>query len=100
MKMVLTRSAIKRKKRYVKLLYWSLNRWRIRKKFERFIMKLGLTREKLFKMGKARVIQTEWKKHMKYIKFRDMVVQRIQTNYRMQRVQNLSFPYALNLKFL
>ena len=83
MKMVLARIAMKRKLRYVKLLYWSLNRWRIRKKLERFIMKMGLTRDKLFKIGKARLIQREYRKHVKYLKFRDMIVQRLQTNYRM-----------------
>ena len=98
MKMVLARSALKKKLRYVKLLYWSLNRWRIRRKLERFIKKLGLTRDTLMKCGRARLIQAEWKRHIRYIRFRDMIISRLQSNYRMQKVQNVSFIQALKLK--
>lgn len=98
MKMVLARSAIKRKKRYVKLLYWILNRWRVRMKFQKFMKKLKLTREQLRKCGKARYIQKHWRNFKSYVALKGSVISRLQCNYRMIRVQNVSYITALKLR--
>ena len=86
MRMYLARRKYKRKLRHVKLLFWSLNRWNLRQKLDRLIANIDLNRNLLNYHGKARVIQKRWKLHVLYIKFRDIVVNRMQSNYRMIRV--------------
>ena len=84
--MFLAKLKYKRKMRRIKLLYWCLNRWNLRQKLDKFMSQMELTRPILFYHGKARQIQKRWKLHVWYIRFRDMVVRRMQSNYRMIRV--------------
>ena len=53
-KMFLARQRYLRKRRYVKLLYWCLNRWNLRQKLEKIIKNMDLTRASLDLHGKAR----------------------------------------------
>lgn len=61
--MYLARKRYKTIRRQTQILYWALNRMRLRSLLLKFMKKLGLTPQMLKFIGKVRVIQKGWREY-------------------------------------
>lgn len=62
-RMYLARKRYKTIRRQTHILYWALNRMRLRTLLLKFMKKLGLTPQMLKFIGKVRVIQKGWREY-------------------------------------
>ena len=95
--MFLQRKRYKRIVLQMRILYWALRRMRLRVKMLEFINKLELTPQMLFMIGKVRLIQKRYREYVRRKTLKIQTAERMQSIFRMQRVQNFSFIQALDL---
>ena len=55
-KMFMARKRFKYKKRMIRVMAWGLKRWALRFQVDCWIERIGLTREKLHRIGRVRLI--------------------------------------------